>query len=168
MVWKVGLFYDAGKTTPTTQISDFIEEFDGVIITTNDQGESADIKIQKQRINDFWDQFPGYQIHAEVPYYNSNKIPRSELEMENWIDRLESAVGSKIEGYYFTPEGAPSMLKDKDKMKSVVAYGRSKNKYALWIPVEQWDLSGDPLTEIAECDSYDVSERESPPSLVVG
>jgi len=155
MVWRVGLFYYAGsKTTPVNQIDDFLQEFDGVIITTNNEGRSADLNIQKQIINEFWSQSPGYQIHAEVPYYNSNGVPRSEQKMKEWIDALENAVGSKIAGYYFTPEGADSMWNDRVKMRNVVAYARSKNKYALWIPVDDWNLSGDPLTKIADVESY--------------
>lgn len=155
MVWRVGLFYYVGsRTTSTSQIDDFVQEFNGVIITTNDEGKSADLNTQIQRINDFWNQLTGYQIHAEVPYYDSSGNPRSEQEMENWIDSLESAVGGKIEGYYFTPEGADSMWDDRDKMKNVVSYARSSDKYALWIPIDQWDLSGDPLTKIDDCESY--------------
>ncbi len=155
MVWRVGLFYYAGsKTTPVSQIDDFVQEFNGVIITTNNEGRSADLTTQIQRINDFWTQSPGYQIHAEVPYYNSSGIPRSEQEMKDWIDSLENAVGSKIAGYYFTPEGADSMWNDRIKMRNVVGYAKSKGRYTLWIPIDDWDLSGDPLAKIADCDSY--------------
>ena len=68
MVWRVGLFYYAGSTTtPTAQISDFVQEFDGVILLTNDEGASYNLSTLVSRISDFWSAQSGFQIHAEIP-----------------------------------------------------------------------------------------------------
>ncbi|WP_099209250.1 hypothetical protein [Thermococcus henrietii] len=69
MTWNVGLFYYTGSgTTPTSQIKDFVREFDGAIILGPEtERDSADIDRLIEVINRFWDLKPGFQLIAEIP-----------------------------------------------------------------------------------------------------
>ena len=145
MAWRVGLFYYAGdRVTPTDQIDDFIQEFDGVILLrteSNQRCDATDLNILIQRINDFWNQSPGFQIMPEVPN------PRGECtfsEMKLWLDSIEAQVGSKVRGYCLMPEGSWTMYNTqatdgtlcRDNVKQIVADIKAMNKYAVWIPIE--------------------------------
>ncbi|MDK2790111.1 MAG: hypothetical protein PWP15_618 [Methanothermococcus sp.] len=136
ITWKVALFYYAGALTPTSQIPDFINEFNGVVILTNDEGESANKDALIDIVERFWEYKPGYQIIVEVP--NPSGTCTYE-EMKSWIDKIEERVADKVGGYYFVPEGAWTMLNASgciDNVKKAVNYVKNTlNKFAIWIPV---------------------------------
>ena len=144
MVWRVGLFYYAGgKTTPVSQIDDFVQEFNGVILLrteSNQRCDTTDLSTLIQRINDFWNQSPEYQIIAEIPN------PHGECgysQLKQWLDSVESQAGSKVRGYCLMPEGSWTMYNAqatdgnpcRKNVKQIVKI-KQKNKYAVWIPVE--------------------------------
>jgi len=141
VAWNVGLFYYAGATTPTAQISDFVQKFDGVIITTNNEGSSYNLNTLVSRINDFWNTQSGFQIIVEIPNPSG---ARTYSYMKDRLDEIESAVSAKVSGYYLVPEGAPSMWNNqasdstycKDNVRDIVSDIKDLDKYAVWIPVE--------------------------------
>ncbi|MHC1598271.1 MAG: hypothetical protein ACXQS3_00755 [Candidatus Methanofastidiosia archaeon] len=142
MTWDVGLFYYEGsKKTPTAQISNFVQEFDGVLLLTNNEGVSYNLSTLVNRINDFWNAQSGFQILVEIPNPSGAK---TYSYMKARLDEIEAQAGAKVRGYYLLPEGSYSMYNAtatdssncRDNIRDIVADVKALNKYALWVPVE--------------------------------
>lgn len=151
---KLALFYYAGtKTTPVEQISKFIELFDGIILLSTGEGKYANASALIHNIETFATKSSSrFEIWAEIPYYSPNGPPRALEDVQNWINKLEfSWISNRITGYYFSLEGAASVLQDSIKVRDIVRYVRDMyKKPILWIPIERWG-DRDPLYLTRKC-----------------
>jgi len=138
----LGLFYYAHRSTPLEQIPEFVQNFDGVILLTNDEGESYNLSLLQQRVQDFSKAAPvGFEIYCEIPNLNGTN---PYIYLQDRFDEIEESVGDVVTGYYFTPEGSLWMWNNtssdgslcKDNVQKLVKDMQSSNKKTVWIPIE--------------------------------
>jgi hypothetical protein len=135
-----GLFYFQDYSL--SEIPSYIQTFDQTIILSKDEGVTFNITALSLVVNAFHQVQPGYKLFTELGY------PKGSLTQSQLMDRLqtmEQALGDKIHGYYFTPEGCLYMYNNtasdgtltRDNIKSVVDYIHSNlKKTCYWIPIE--------------------------------